>query len=275
MLGQEKRNAEVMVKKVSEALTAARRAVIDQAKEMRIPDSVTIGLAGGDPRRAKAIWIKLQLKRNFPTTFNEAARPFAYTGNTLLAAPLPPGDLPPLDTFVKALTTVQQQYPGYVWGKDAQDEMAALLLLSLSVNRRGATFDAEQVLGAGALPADVDMGLRKIVDVWGEPLAFFRFPTDYNGQNTFSAINQVDDQDPEQTLLNSTWQGAYGPLFQQHCHVLGTAQSPVPLYPMTVASSGRNRKIGLLLAGAASPNFGMSVLVPVDENDNIYSYNIR
>src|SRR5262249_6269093 len=158
----------------------------------------------------------------------------------------------PLDTYVQALTTVQQQYPLYAWGSEPQDEMAALLLLSLSVNRRGATFDAEQTLGAGALSIDPDFGLRRIVDLWGQPLAFFRFSTEYNGQNTPNAITQVDDQDPELTLQNASWQAAVSPLFQQpyltlfqqHCHALATTAAP--LYPATIISAGPNRRLGLL-----------------------------
>src|SRR5262249_34391959 len=65
ILAQENSTTEQTAKKADEGLKAHTRAVLDQAKELPIPASV-MALAGGDPRRAKVIWQKLQLKRQFP-----------------------------------------------------------------------------------------------------------------------------------------------------------------------------------------------------------------
>src|SRR5713226_8980244 len=73
--GQDKKTTELTIKRLDEAIKAQMRAVIQQANELPIPQSV-INLAGGDMRRAKVIWVKLQLKRNFPMTFREALWPW-------------------------------------------------------------------------------------------------------------------------------------------------------------------------------------------------------
>src|SRR5262245_50852237 len=71
---QEKSTTELTIRRAYESTKAHVDAVLDQAKELPIPANV-MTLAGGDPRRAKVIWQKLQLKRNFPMTFREALYP--------------------------------------------------------------------------------------------------------------------------------------------------------------------------------------------------------
>src|SRR5262249_2020065 len=82
-----KTNTEQAVRNIYESLDLHLRAVIDQADgPLPIPQSVW-AIAGGDAKRAKVIWRKLQIKRNFPMTFYEALSPATYTGNTALPAP--------------------------------------------------------------------------------------------------------------------------------------------------------------------------------------------
>ena len=254
-------------------------------------------------RRAKVIWIKLQLKRNFPMTFREALYPWAIDGNppsataapqiypiypplpvgsglgTGVVSPIPPADLPPHDAFVKAI----QNVPGAQIappGSYSPDESAHLLYIAMTVSRRGTTFDPEGQLGPSAIYQDpaAQGGLLGLKDAWDQPLAFFRWPTDYvtsGGKNTLNPPPVlIDADDPEFTLQNSAWQGSYGAIFQQLCHTLPSAANP--LYPPTIVSGGLNKRLGLLLQGTGpSPNFGMAVSVPPDEYDNIYSYAIK
>src|SRR5262245_8813383 len=58
---QEKSTTEGHIRKINTALQNQRRAGLDQAKDMVIPNSV-LAIAGGDQERAKVIWQKLQLK---------------------------------------------------------------------------------------------------------------------------------------------------------------------------------------------------------------------
>src|SRR5215831_8802588 len=87
--GQEEKATERTITRLNEAITAQIRAAIQDANERPIPPSV-MALAGGDIRRAKVIWIKLQLKRNFPMTFREALAPHLVDGVT--ASPLVASD---------------------------------------------------------------------------------------------------------------------------------------------------------------------------------------
>jgi len=313
--GQEKSTTEAAIRKVNGELQAHVRAVLDQAKELPIPANV-MALAGGDPRRAKVIWQKLQLKRNFPMTFREALYPWAIDGNpspgsvpATLPAPLPPlgtgpvspisaADLPPLDSYVKAIkgAFAAQPQPVTAWpfglpGTFVPDESSHLILLALSVTRRGSSFDPEQGLGASALFFDSQHQLRGLADAWGQPVAYYRWPTDFPD----NLINAGDLQDPEGTLLdpgtpagtgwNSQQQyqaqgGVYW--FERLCHLVHDPNAgnwrPLSFYaPPAVVSSGPNKRLGLLLtpSNAASPNFGMALDATGDSNDNIYSYSLK
>src|SRR5262245_2199701 len=63
IVAQEKSTTELTSRRIDEGVKAHMRAVLDQAKELPVPNSV-LAMAGGDPRRAKVIWLKLQLKRH-------------------------------------------------------------------------------------------------------------------------------------------------------------------------------------------------------------------
>src|SRR6516164_4292107 len=73
--GQKSSNTEVLITTLSRALNQHWMAVVDQAKNEPVPDIVTANLAGGDPRLARVIWIKLRLKQEFPMTFAEVVHP--------------------------------------------------------------------------------------------------------------------------------------------------------------------------------------------------------
>lgn len=303
ILGQEKKATELAVKRLNEANIAAGRAVFDQAKELPVPASV-INLAGGDPRRAKVIWQKLQLKRNFPMTFREALYPWAIDGNppsaavypplpattgaplgTGLNSPIPAADLPPLDVFVKAIQKIPAVAPAGIY---SPDESSHLLYLTLSVTRRGNTFDAEQALGPGSIYVDpaTDGGLSGFKDAWSQPIVFFRWPADFPDNRP---VTTGDPQDPEPTLVDRNWnnptnQAMNGPVywFEQLCHPIHNPATgdPVAFYaPATIVSSGPNKRLGLLLSpsNAVSPNFGMALDAtdPQGANDNIYSTTLK
>jgi hypothetical protein len=305
MLGQQKGNTEKMIGgTIFPNLDSQVRAVLDQAKEIPIPSNVLNGMANGDPRLAKVIWTKLQLKRNFPMTYAEAVAPWQYTGNNLLPAAiqLAPTDLPPLEVFTKNL----QGVPVASFGTNPQAEMAALLRLTLTVPRRGIKpFIAENDLGPQAVADTNGDGVPEIVDVWGNPLAFFRFPTDNDDMNAAKPGSPTTDirrdpQDPEGLLLNPTWNsqvnysangGNY--LFEQHLHRIHDPAAPnwapVARFMLpTIVSNGYNGRPGLIFGPtpAAVPqfyvapglfNFAMCV-DPTDVggyNDDIISFNLR
>jgi type II secretory pathway pseudopilin PulG len=322
--GQQKKNTELVIKRVDESLKEHVRAVLDQAKELPVPNSV-LAIAGNDQRRAKVIWQKLQLKRQFPMTFREALYPWAIDGNppstfpgpypptnpaspglgTGLASPLSVSDLPPLDVYVKAYQSAvaSAQSAGGVFtiaGPTTFDpnESARLLFLSLSVTRRGTSFNAEQALGPGAILQDAPAqgGLRAIKDNWDLPIVYYRWPTDYpdNLANTGG-----DLQDPDNTLMdvnwnNSTVYNAPGPIlgrngvywFEQLCHLVhdpgsGTWTQGRPFYaPPAIVSVGPNKRLGFLNVSSyptLTPNFSMAIdsTDPQGANDNIVNYTVK
>jgi len=285
LTSQDKKNTELTVKRLDEAIKAQMRAVIQQANEIPIPPSV-MAIANNDPRRAKVIWIKLQLKRNFPMTFREALWPWAVDGNPtstypppaggypapILMAPLPnspnfgtgaaspltPNDLPPLKAFVDAISSVasstgQIQGAGYY----SPDEASHLLYISLSIERRGTKFVPEQQLGPAAIYQDPSGqgSLRGFKDAWDQPIVFFRWPTDFPDNR---AVTTGDPQDPEGTLQDSKWNNAANwaaptglvYLFEQLCHPIHStaANLPVAFYcPPAIVSGGPNKRLGLLM----------------------------
>jgi hypothetical protein len=197
-----------------------------------------MAIANNDPRRAKVIWIKLQLKRNFPMTFREAMWPWAIDGNPPstypapgggyptanpsngtypafgagVAGPISPSDLPPLKVFVDAYTsvvsaTISPTTPtGVIAGPGtySPDEASHLLYLSLSIEHRGAKFVPEQQLGPGAIYLDPSGqgGLSGFKDAWDQPIVFARWPTDFLDNLN---VGGGDLQDTERTLMDANW----------------------------------------------------------------------
>jgi type II secretory pathway pseudopilin PulG len=287
------------IRKVNGELQAYVRTVLDQAKELPIPASVT-NLAGGDPRRAKVIWQKLQLKRNFPMTFREALYPWAVDGDPTKASPISQTDLPPVDSYVKAVQPLVAAGAFAPPGTFIPDESSHLLLLALSTTRRGVSFDPEQALGPSAIYFDAAHNIRGFADAWGQPVVFFRWPTDFP-DNLANAVDLQDSAD--RTLLDANWNNATlynstsGPIlgrygvywFEQLCHLVhdptASKWTPRGFYaPPAIVSGGPNKRLGLLqvpfnwgLPTAPSPNFGMALdsTDPQGANDNIYSYTLK
>src|SRR5262249_47544388 len=94
---------ETTMKKLHRVLLRQWTAVVDQAKQETIPQGV-LTLAGGDAKRARVIWIKLRLKQEFPSNFDEARAPYknldgstnSFLGNT---------DLPPRASYVRTISS--------------------------------------------------------------------------------------------------------------------------------------------------------------------------
>jgi prepilin-type N-terminal cleavage/methylation domain-containing protein len=275
--GQEEQTTQRTIKRLDEAITAQVRAITQDANETPIPQSV-INIAGGDMRRAKVIWIKLQLKRNFPMTFREALWPWAVDGNppptygpppggypapipmnppdpvlgTGLASPILPTDLPPIKAYVDAIANVasatgQIQGPTYY----SPDESSHLLYLSLTLSRRGTKFNAEESIGPVAIYQDPSMqgSLRGFKDSWDQSICFFRWPTDFADNLTATLNGKTDTDDPERTLLDVNWNnaanykaqaGVYW--FEQLCHLVhnpnAATWTPVSYYSPRVIVSG-------------------------------------
>jgi prepilin-type N-terminal cleavage/methylation domain-containing protein len=272
---QKSSNTETNIKLLATALDEHYRAVIDKAsKEPPLPE--VVALAGGDTQRAQVIWVKLRLKQEFPMTFAELLAPAGSSG-------IP---LPPSTTYVEALqqqlgpTGVAQINPGL---QVQPCEPAVCLLLALQKNRRGVNFDMDSLSpgtvadGTYTLPDGSTATVKQLVDSWGAPLAFYRWPTACTELGPQVGFN--DPEDPTGLLCSPTWQSQFGSVFVQSFHALAPPASGQPqsyrLIP-TIVSAGPNNFLGMppdpkqpAITGW-TPN-PMDTSQP-DSSDNIYSY---
>src|SRR6516225_9898971 len=126
------------LEKVASVLDQQVKEVVAQANRETVPANV-LTLAGGNPRRARILWIKMRLKQEFPTSYSEALNPLP-AGLLQPAGPLVAADLPAKNVFVQALPAA---------ANNPATESSACLLLALTQGRGGITWDAYGTLGAG------------------------------------------------------------------------------------------------------------------------------
>ncbi len=293
MAGQRKSNSEQTVKSVATALQRQWKAALDDAKSNSgIPQGVQNMAAdgnGSNQARARVIWIKLLMKKEFPTYYWEALNP---SGPQNPGSPynISPTELPPKDQYLQGLQgplqagLVNPNSPG-------PTESGACLYLILKNARRGETFDPDS-LGPQFVRDTNNDGVKEIVDGWGTPLGFYRYPvsmTELDGSYTPNTLQQQtfrDPLDPTGTLQNYNWYTANPngvAAFMQLVHPLGintgagTIQS-VYMEP-AVASFGKDLSSGM--AGPGTPPFvlyGADPMLVVNVNqagDNIYSFRLR
>jgi hypothetical protein len=258
-------NTEATIQKVYAVLQPQLRAAVLQAQNESIPNALLYGdgrtvqgliaMAGGDPtnpdpdsiRRARLIWVKLRLKQQFPMNFMEALNP---TPNTIRAPNGRPYVVLQADpTFVQALPSAAAANPpqGY--------ESSVCLLLALSKARKGiAPFNQDrlspvELADTGSFNPGLQ-GLKLIVDGWGRPLTFYRWPLggEVTASNPNKAANQVigDPLDPEGLLISSRWNtsAAYAGrggvwAFEKLFHLVHDPASgkPVSYYTVPVVAS--------------------------------------
>jgi prepilin-type N-terminal cleavage/methylation domain-containing protein len=230
--GQEKANTEQTIRKVMGTLKQQWGFVVDQARKEIPPQGVYL-LANNDPQRAQVIWVKLRLKQEFPTTFQEARTPYLNPDGTevivvvnnvqlkilrdLKNNPLLPG------RYTTALNNV---------GPGGNTEAAACLFLALSRERGGVKLNMDD-LGSTVVRDTNGDGVKEIVDAWGTPLRFYRFPVDvpafdgkvFNGEldahnpaaSGSLAFKNRDPLDPDGLLLKN-FPAANQPVFQKILH---------------------------------------------------------
>jgi hypothetical protein len=203
-----------------------------------------------EPNRQKVIYVKLKLVQAFPMTFDEV-----LNWNPTF------GSLPPLTVYVKKLQAlgISGSSP-----TTAPYESSALLLMALQEGVSGQKFNAED-LGSAALGTFPAAGsnptatIQALVDGWGSPLAFFRWPTgspDLNpppGSGTLTDLfgnpnfpqagTNHDTTDPQGYLTSTAWlsNGAYQAAFQSAMRYTAPPQGAsgaqtYTLYPILVSA---------------------------------------
>jgi prepilin-type N-terminal cleavage/methylation domain-containing protein len=304
---QRSTNTELIVKKADNALQAQWQRAVKSAFTEKIdpiyfdtqynpqnPGQVTswglMGMAGGNQNRARLIWVKLRLMQQFPMSFNEArsALPPAPVPGPMgipyfpLASPLP---LPPL-------YPVTGNTPLSGATANPATENAALLLLVCSRGGSGITFSTDSLSSAEAADAQVTNGLKMMIDAWGNPLVYYRFPIDNpeitssNPSATAGRQNLYKDPlDPDGLLMDPTWnnQANYNNkggvwVFEGLCHRIHELDSqgkwvPTSYFSLpTVVSAGRNGRLGLVPPAVSQT---MASDPTADANDNVYGFRLR
>ncbi|HEV3256417.1 MAG TPA: type II secretion system protein [Gemmataceae bacterium] len=269
---QKKSNTVMAVQKIAGALDQQWQAVIDQARTETLPQSVLDMSAVNkvpSPRRARIIWVKLRLKQEFPMNFDEAWAP-SGPGNPYLG---------PKPAYAAAIGPPPYTMPGPTSSPPSSAQSAVLLYLILQEHRRGMNFNVDTELSTREA-GDAGPGLKQLVDAWGTPLAFIRWPwqsQDLNphqgeGEDDYPTGGQPpaglnDAQDPEGLLSDPNWVGSPGwSIFIQLCHPVG-AKASYKLVPV-VASAGRDKTWGINLTT-------MQTQDPSIAGDNIYNFIAR
>jgi prepilin-type N-terminal cleavage/methylation domain-containing protein len=219
--------------------------------------------AGTDPNagpRMKVLYIKLRQQQEFPMTFNEVLNPN-------------PGALPPLPKFVTYLQSVGYTTPTTL---TQPYESAVLLAIALQSNQSGGGV-SQDVLGGstvGTVTLANGQTAKALVDGWGTPLAFCRYPTGSTvlNPNGATAGPSRDPTDPNGYLMNPSWLsspsglGFLSLIAQQRPPTSGLSFRLAPL----IASAGPDKALG-----GPNQTLGLDVttFAPLDAtaNDNLYS----
>lgn len=225
MIGnRQRKNTEASLDKLASVLRQRMAQVIDDARNETIPPTV-LTLAGNDPNRARVIWVKLRLKQQFPMSFAEALNPA-------------PG-------YLTGEPAYQRIISARTGPTNAATESAACLLMALTARvQRGSSTESDLLSALEKVDTDRD-GVREIVDGWGTPINFYRWPT-----GNAAAMNALDPnptatfhdvQDPNGTL-NAP--GGWTPAsFVAVCHPI-TAPGGRYLVPALV-SAGPDKNFGI------------------------------
>jgi prepilin-type N-terminal cleavage/methylation domain-containing protein len=257
---QEKSNTQNGLNKLGPIVKSAWVRAYEKANKNPLPtNNATVNsLSGGDTARARVIWNYLQMRAAFPMSFNEVWN----IGQ-------------PAGAYGDSYYQTQLQRLGITSGATppASYESAACLLMALQRRESGGAVTADDLGSASTKMFALGNGnqMAALVDGWGNPLSFIRWPTGYQGLNpggpqVAPAGKGNNPLDPFGYLVNQTWanNGGNRATFTALFHPLPTvADTSFVLQPLVV-STGPDGQLGLDGNG--------DVLNAAQANDNLYSY---
>ena len=278
-----KSNTEANVRVLHKMLQTRWAAVIADAKK-ETPSLEAMKLAGYnpalppgvfyDPERARVIWIKVRLCEAFPLAFKEL-NPADAT--TIVNVYIPPNKLKPHFTKYRTTITAYPAVPG------ATESAACLLMAFRNLPGEGTSIEDQMKNSVGDSDGD---GIPELVDGWGRPLAFFRFPyknlvlqaANPAAVNS-AAANFADPTDPTGKLLErnqaTSWyksanRGVFETDFKYEI-LFKTIPGPSPQYfayytTPVIASMGKDGVLDL------NPDFSSASTKSLD---NILSFQLR
>jgi len=232
------------------------------------PDST-----GGD--RDRIIWIKWRLMEAFPRNYADVRSCYAYAN---IPTPLRKNNA----TYVNILNNNYKALPT----NNPGSESAACLAMALSITRNGTSLNVDSLGSTNVADTDGD-GMAEFIDAWGNPLTFFRFPTDNaelqakqpshpGGGKTVYA----DPIDPTGVLFQLDARGRKA--FEANVHRLTFQNTPQPAYIVpTLVSSGPDGLLGLTVSPNSNAGASNMAVIPSkagktpDAADNIFSFNLN
>ena len=271
---------ESTVSKLMALVEKKRSAVVDGINNGRNPvpaDIVT--LAGGDPDRAKAIWIYMTLKNEFPTTQKEAV-------NAVVPIPAWSTSIPHKKVFD---VLPSGTYPSL------EHESAACLYLALTQSGTGGvTTDSEGLQNQTTTFTVGTTPVTAFADAWGTPVAFVRLtytPEIDTGTYANTRAKSKDPMDPlgklgEEVGAWTTVTGSslrldqfWAKMTENHLSTAGTPTSyPGPRYiPPANRPATPATRTSLLTVVSAGPDKNFGTLFGSDDaaSDNIVSYRLK
>lgn len=291
MIGaQQRRNTHTTMNVLNTILLARWNAVIEEAKKEQ-PSPQVAALAGGDPERAKVIWIKVRLVEAFPMRYEEVpppSRPVGYTGPFTIVEMYIPNN--------RRKAHVEKYYAtvgGLTAG--APGESSACLLMALRTQGDGSKLDDQIKHAIGA--SDGTNQINVLNDGWGRPLAFYRFAwKDINLQNATpggAATRFADPVDSYGKLITGQWYNSpiippatmsVRQMYEAQFHWVADPQLPAPpplqpaparaLYVMPIlVSAGRDGRLDLALDSSRN-GYDLSAS-GTGSADNVFSFQLR
>lgn len=250
------------VKKVQSALVRQWNEIKDKATKDPIPAAykpTLVALAGGDEKRARVIWVKVKLLRDFPMSFNEALNPITLGAGVTMPSP-----------YKNKLNQL-----GIVAGNELPPEQQSAVCLHLALLERGGLASEELTKGVTTtLTATNGSRVPAFADAWSSPLLFCRWPTGDPFLNPGSVAQSGfnDPEDPQGLLNDPAWSSsANAATFMSLCHVIpvrATQAAPPSSYKLQplVVSAGPDRTLGLSPA-----DFSILPVSNTNYYDNVYS----
>jgi prepilin-type N-terminal cleavage/methylation domain-containing protein len=240
---QRQSNTENALRAIDKVLQQQWMKVIEEARGEQPSHAVKV-MAGNDPRRAQVLWVQLRLIEAFPENFAEIQNPTVYQNYTVTNTPfIPVNQRKNNGTYLKKLQTRKGT-------TSPATENIACLFMALDINRGGVRLSSD-TLADSIRDTDGD-GLRELVDSWGVPLKFVRFPI--SGSAVYTELDQSytpppkaggnrrDPLDPEGVMMvgsavwdGKTFQALFRPIADRY---------HVPI----ISSAGRNGRHEVVLA---------------------------
>lgn len=268
---QQTTNTEHTIRKVYSKLMSQWEAVITAASKEDMDKTVGSAIANSirttaasDEARARVIYVKLRLKQEFPISYSEALAP----------TPLP---------------AKQAYYNAFNAKPGGAHESSACLLASLRQGRGGIKLSADDL---GTTSVKNIGGVDVLIDGWGTPLGFYRWPTGNTELDALAAPPPVDSsglpstnpsvvrdrQDPLGKLCDLNWYassgGANKTQFETWCHSITKSGSDHAYYlEPVVVSAGPDLTLGLSTPDMM-PNGTLNSDNKVADTDNIYSFRL-